>query len=148
MRYCRAICLAALPLVMVQAQSPKAENLVKRGIAYAKANGVAKLIDQTNRADGMYHVGSGSELYLYIYDLKGQMIANGFKTDLVGKNRWDAKDSDGKFYVREFLALAKSKGSGWVDYQYANPLDNKIELKTSYIELFEDHIYCCGTYKK
>ena len=148
MSYNRWMCLAALSCVLAQAQSPKAENIVKRAIAYAKANGVVKLVEQTNRPDGVYHVGSGSELYLYLYDLKGLMVANGYKTELVGKSRWDAKDPDGKFFVREFLAVAKSKGSGWVDYKYSNPLDSKIEAKTSYIELYEDHVFCCGTYKK
>ena len=148
MRYCRWMCLAVLPFVMAQAQSPKAETLVKRAIGYAKANGITKLVEQTNRPDGIYHVGSGSEMYLYIYDMKGLMVANGYKTDLVGKSRWDAKDPDGKYFVREFMALAKDKGSGWVDYKYSNPLDGKIELKTSYIEQFEDHVFCCGTYKK
>ena len=114
----------------------------------AKANGVEKLIEQTNRADGLFHVGSGSEMYLYIYDLNGMMKANGYKTDLVGKSRFDAKDPDGKFVVREFIKCAKSTGSGWVAYTYSNPLDGKLEHKTSYVERHQDLIFCCGTYQK
>ena len=30
---------------------------------------------------------------------KGLMVANGYKTELVGKSRWDAKDPDGKYRV-------------------------------------------------
>lgn len=148
MKIARAFVLSALSCLMAMAQSPRAETLVKKAIAYAQANGVEKLIAQTNSLDGRFHVGSGSEMYLYVYDLNGMMKANGFKTELVGKSRFDAKDPDGKFFVREFIKCAKTSGSGWVDYKYANPLDGKIELKTSYVELSEDLIFCCGTYKK
>jgi len=145
------ICLALFPFLLASAQAPapdKAEVLVKRAIGYAKQHGVEKLILQTNQANGVFHVGSGSEMYLYVYDLQGMMKANGYKTDLVGKSRLDAKDPDGKFFVKEFISVAKAGGKGWVDYKYSNPLTGKIEPKTSYIELHEGLIFCCGTYKK
>lgn len=145
------LALFLLPLQVASAQAPamnKAENLVKRAIAYAQQNGIDKLIQQTNQANGIFHVGSGGELYLYIYDLQGMMKANGFKTDLVGHSRFDAKDTEGKFFVREFINTVKTSGKGWVDYKYPNPLDGKVEEKTAYIEGFQELIFCCGTYRK
>ena len=151
MHYAPGISLLILPCLAASAQTPvpnKAETLVKRAIVYAAKNGTERLLQQTNQANGVFHVGAGSELYLYIYDLKGMMKANGYKTDLVGQSRFDAKDPDGKFFVREFIKVAQGPGHGWVDYKYANPMDGKIEAKTSYIELHDGLIFCCGTYKK
>lgn len=129
-----ALALAVLPCLIAQAQAQqgsKPERIVKRAIEYAKAHGVEQVIQQTNAANGVFHVGSGSELYLYIYDGKGVMKANGFKTELVGQNRFNAQDADGKYFVREMFKVVKGTGSGWVDYKYANPKDGKIEEKTS-----------------
>lgn len=151
MSIARIFTMAVLPFVMAGAQTQetsKAEILVKRAIAFAKQNGVDKLIQQTNQANGVFHVGSGGELYLYVYDLKGMMLANGYKTELVGQSRWDAKDPDGKFFVREFISTVKDSGKGWVNYKYANPTNGKLEAKTAYVQEYEGRIFCCGTYKK
>jgi signal transduction histidine kinase len=143
--------MAVLPFVVAGAQTAevgKAEILVKRAIAYAKQNGIEKVIQQTNQANGVFHVGSGGELYLYVYDLKGTMKANGYKTELVGQSRFDATDPDGKFFVREFIKTVKEAGKGWVNYKYSNPSNGKLEPKTAYVQEYEGLIFCCGTYKK
>ena len=151
MNIARILTMTVLPFVLAGAQTPeanRAEILVKRAIAYAKQNGVDKVIQQTNQANGVFHVGSGGELYLYIYDLKGMMKANGYKTELVGQSRFDATDPDGKFFVREFISTVKAAGKGWVNYKYANPSNGKLEPKTAYVQEYEGLIFCCGTYRK
>ena len=150
MGYLRSMALAALACLSVQAQHTpaQAEAIVKRAIGYAKQHGKDKLIQQTNQADGVFHVGSGSDLYLFVYDTQGLMLAIGFNpAAYVGKNRLDTKDPDGKAFVKEFITVAKTKGSGWVDYKYANPVSGKVEPKTSYVELADGIIYGCGVYK-
>jgi signal transduction histidine kinase len=125
----------------------QAENIVKRAIVYAQKNGLARLIQQTNQANGVFHVGSGSDLYLLVIDKKGIARANGYKVDIVGTNRLVVKDVDGKYYMRELLEQAKTKSSGWVDYKYADPINGKIEQKSTYFEIYEDVAICCGIYK-
>jgi len=150
---CSALALAALACLSLGAQAPaptpaQAETLVKRAVAYAKQHGIEKLINQTNQADGVFHVGSGSQLYIFIYDLKGVCKAIGYNTTaLVGKDRSDLKDPDGKMIVREFITTAKTKGQGWVDYKYPNPVNGKIEDKTSFVELSDGLIIGSGVYK-
>jgi signal transduction histidine kinase len=135
-----------------QAPAPTAEQakgIVKRAIAYAKQNGTEKLFQQTNQMGGIFYAGLGSEMYLFVYNPKGDMMAIGYNpATLVGKNRLDLKDPDGKAFVREFIAVAQKNGSGWVDYKYSNPVSKKVEAKTSYVELSDGLIYCCGIYKK
>lgn len=151
MRFSQLAGAFALPCLMASAQSseaPKAEALVKEAVAFAKQNGVAKLIQETNNGNGKFHVAAGSDLYIFIYDQKGVVQAIGYNTGaLVGKNRIDMKDPDGKMVIQELLKVANTKGKGWVDYKYPDPSDNKVKGKSSYVELFEGLIIGAGIYK-
>ena len=64
----------------------------------------------------------------------------------MGLNRFDAKDPDGKFYVREMIANAKTKGKGWTEYKYPDPKTGKVELKSTFVMLHEDMVICAGAY--
>jgi cytochrome c len=50
---------------------------------------------------------------------------------LIGKKLLDLKDQDGKYLIREMIGIASGPGSGWVNYKWPNPINNKIEDKTS-----------------
>lgn len=88
------------------------------------------------------------DLYPFIYDLSGKCVAHAARPALIGKNLIDLKDQDGKFLIREILAIAKGAGTGWVDYKWPNPLNNKIEDKSSYIERMSDYFVGVGIYKQ
>jgi len=143
------IVVLSCALAIAQTHTPaQAENIVHKAMEYAKQNGMAKLIEQTNQSDGRFHVGKGSDLYLFIYDQAGICLGMGFSPQgFVGVNRMSVKDQDGKQYIREFILLAKTKGNGWVDYKRLDPVTNKIESKTSYVELYDDLVLGCGIYK-
>jgi signal transduction histidine kinase len=126
----------------------KAQALVKAAIAFGRKNGVEALIRETNQTTGRFHAGSGAELYIFIYDQQGVCRAIGFDTARwVGKNRLDAKDADGKYFLRELLKVAREKGEGWVDYRYENPVTKALEAKTSYVEMVEGLVVGAGIYK-
>lgn len=151
MNYAKLFGAVMLPCVMASAQAPnaaQAEALVKQAVAFAKQNGMDKLIQETNQGSGKFHVAAGSELYIFIYDQQGVVKAIGYNTAaLVGKSRIDMKDPDGKMVIRELINVAKTKGSGWVDYKYPDPTDNKVKQKTSYVELSDGLIIGSGVYK-
>jgi signal transduction histidine kinase len=88
------------------------------------------------------------DLYPFIYDMSGKCVAHGARPALIGKNLIDLKDQDGKFLIREMVATSKGPGSGWVDYKWPNPLTNKIEDKSSYIEKMGDYFVGVGVYKQ
>jgi signal transduction histidine kinase len=88
------------------------------------------------------------DLYPFIYDLAGNCVAHGARPALIGKNLIDLKDQDGKYLIREMVAIAKGSGSGWVDYKWPNPLNNKIEDKSSYVERMGDYFVGVGIYKQ
>jgi signal transduction histidine kinase len=137
----------ALPLASQVAERPKAEALVKEGFAYLKAQGKAAFIAEVQKASGKFHTKPGTPLYLFVYDANGVVLAHGAEVNLLGINRLNVKDPDGKQYVKEFLVMGQKKGGGWVDYKRMNPEDKKIENKTSFILGEEGVLIGCGIYK-
>jgi signal transduction histidine kinase len=140
-----------LPCLMAWAQVPtqaQAKALVGQAVAFAKQNGVEKLIQETNQATGRFHVAAGSELYLFVFDQAGTCRAIGSDTEaLVGRNLMSARGPDGKFYIREIVRVAKTNGKGWVDYQYPNPRTGRVEHKISYVQWYKDLVLGAGVYK-
>lgn len=139
--------LLATVCMQAQDQKAKAQALVKEAVAFAKSNGKEALLKETNQGQGRFHVKGGSELYIFIYDMTGTCLGIGFQGQLVGQNRYNAKDPDGKYFLQELLETARTKGSGWVDYKYTNPVTQKIEAKTSYVEFLDGWMVGCGVYK-
>jgi signal transduction histidine kinase len=87
------------------------------------------------------------DLYPFIYDLSGRCVAHGARPALIGKNLLDLKDQDGKYLIREMIGIARGAGSGWVDYKWPNPINNKIEDKASYVEKMGDYFVGVGVYR-
>jgi len=126
------------------ADSPdQAIGLVKKAVAFYKANGLEKALDEFSNPQGQFKVG---EMYIFAYDLTGTMLAHP-NPALIGHNLTDVPDADGKFFRKEFVTVANSKGSGWIDYKYQNPKTKAMERKTTYVEKVDDIIICCGIFK-
>jgi signal transduction histidine kinase len=76
-------------------------------------------------------------------------MAHGGSAAIIGKNMKDLKDADGKLFIQEMMAAAKTKGSGWVDYKWKNPKTGEVLPKSSYVEKLGDNAFIgCGIYKK
>ena len=126
------------------ADSPdQAVRLVKKAVAFFKANGLEKALDEFSNPKGQFKEG---EVYIFAYDLTGTMLAHP-NPALIGHNLTDVPDADGKYFRKEFVTVALTKGSGWVDYKYQNPKTKIMEHKTTYVEKVDDIIICCGVFK-
>jgi cytochrome c len=121
-----------------------AKSLVKKAVAYVKYQGKEKAIAEISKPRGMFDKG---ELYVFAYDLQGVMVAHPKNPTLIGKSLIDVPDNEGKMFRKEIVEMAKSKGSGWVDYVYLNPETNEQEHKTTYFRKIGGLIICCGVYK-
>ena len=139
------VCLAGS--LAAQDQKAKALALVKEAIAFEHANGREALLKETNQGSGRFHVKGGDDLYIFVYDLKGTCLAIGFQSQMVGVNRWNVKDPDGKPFLQEIIKTGQAKGGGWVDYKYPNPKTGKIDAKTSFVEAVDGMVVGCGIYK-
>lgn len=128
-----------------------AKALVKQAVAFAKENGREKFFAEVRNPNGKFHFKEGVNkgLYIFVYDLKGVVLAHGVRLELTGKNRWNDKDPDGKFWIQEWTALVNKSGSGWIGYKEFNPADkNKIMDKSSFVELIDGMVVGCGIYGK
>jgi signal transduction histidine kinase len=138
--------LAAAPLGALanNATAAEATAMVKKGIAFIKANGRDKgYAEITNKAGSFVD----RDLYLVVYGLDGTVRAHGANEKMVGKNLIELKDIDGKAFVKERVELAQAKGTFWQDYKFTNPTTKKIEPKSMYCEKLEDSVVCGGIYK-
>lgn len=141
------ICALALPLAAqaeTKATAAEATAMVKKGIAFIKANGKEKGMAEISNKSGQF---VDRDLYLVVYGLDGTVRAHGANEKMIGKNLIDLKDIDGKEFVKERVELAKSKGTFWQDYKFTNPVTKKIEPKSMYCEKLDDAAVCGGIYK-
>ena len=126
------------------ATKDEANAMVKKGVAFIKANGKDKGYTEVSNKQGQFN---DRDLYLVVYGLDGVVRAHGANEKMVGKNLIELKDVDGKAFVKERVDLANAKGTFWQDYKFTNPVTKKIEPKTAYCEKLEDTVVCGGIYK-
>jgi len=123
----------------------EAEALVKKAVAYIKANGRDKAFAEIGNSKGLF---VDRDLYVFVYDMNGKCVAHGFNAKMVGKDLIEMKDADGKYFVKERIEIAKAKGKGWQDYKFTDPLTKQIENKLAYVEKLDDLIVGSGIYKQ
>jgi signal transduction histidine kinase len=122
----------------------QATAMVKKGVAFIKANGTDKGYAEITSKQGSFRF---EDLYLVVYGLDGTVHAHGANEKMVGRNLIELKDVDGKPFVKERVEMAKTKTSFWQDYKFTNPENKKIEPKTMYCETLEQTVVCGGIYK-
>jgi cytochrome c len=122
----------------------EAEALVKKAVAFMKANGKDKALAEFSNPKGQF---VDRDLYIFVYDMNGKCVAHGANQKMIGIDLIGMKDPDGKEYVKERVEIAKTKGKGWQDYRFPNPISKKIEQKSAYIEKVDTLIVGCGAYK-
>ena len=87
----------------------------------------------------------GNNGYFWINDTDAVIIMHPFKPQLNGKDLINYKDKGGKKIFKEFAALAKTKGEGFVDYVWPKPEFEKPQAKVSFVKLFEPYNWVIGT---
>ena len=122
----------------------EAEKMVKKAVALAKAKGNDAAFAEINNKNGQF---TDKDLYVFVYDMGGKVMAHGLNQKMIGKELIDMKDADGKEFVKERVEIAKTKGSGWQDYKFTDPITKMIEHKRAYVERNGGLIFGCGIYK-
>ncbi|MGV8057067.1 MAG: cache domain-containing protein [Smithellaceae bacterium] len=128
----------------------EAKALVKKAIAFHKANGKEKTIAEINNPKGQFIY---KDLYVVMtaFDEKTNMsLAHPYTPGIIGKNFINIKDATGKEFAKELSNVAMTKGSGIVEFKWANPKTKKIESKVSYLEVptpGANYYLSCGYYK-
>jgi len=140
------ICLLTTGFVYAaeKGTAKEAQDLVAKAIAYYKANGKDKAFAAINDPKGQF---AKKDLYVFVFDFNSVCLAHGANKALIGKNLTELKDSNGKQFINEMSQGAKTKGKGWIDYNWTNPTTKKIEAKSSYYVKEGNMYFGCGIYK-
>jgi cytochrome c len=124
---------------------PEAEALVKKAVAYIKANGKEKAFAEISNPNGKF---VNKDMYVTVYDMNGVCLAHGFNQKMIGKNMMDLKDPDGKAMVKEKVDLARSgQEKFWQHYKWPDPVTKTIKNKAMYVEKTGEFLVACGIYE-
>ncbi len=88
------------------------------------------------------------DLYVFVLNMQGTIVAHGANKGLIGKPFINLKDPEGKPFIQDMLTMAQTNGAGWVDYHWANPVTKKVEAKSTFVEKVGDVIVGVGIYKE
>jgi cytochrome c len=140
------IALAPAGIVRADGAPTKDEVVaqVKKAVQFYQANGREKTLAELNNKDGMFAKGQD---YVDVHDTSGVCVAHPVSPGIVGLNRLDQADPNGKQFIKEIVEAAKTKPNGWITFMRKNPMSGKIEKKLAYWERKDDLIFKAGTYE-
>jgi signal transduction histidine kinase len=72
--------------------------------------------------------------YFFIETLDAWMVAHAIKPELIGTNRINIQDENGKYYVQDMVDFIEYTGYGFVNYYYLNPTTNKVSYKLAFVK--------------
>lgn len=123
----------------------EAQELVAKAIAQMKADGMDKTVKAINDRTPGWEKG---DLFVFVYDYKGTMLAMGPNKKMVGKNLIDMKDVDGMPLAKGMIDMVKAKKKGWYGpYKFSNPQTSTYEYKKAYCEqAVGETLACVGIY--
>lgn len=125
-----------------EANREAAEDLVKKGYAYMKRHGEdAARAEFTGPTKNDFRFG---DLYLFVYDMKGNCIAHGGNETYVGQNHFNKLDQDGRPYIQEYIDEVKNKDNGWVDAKLNNSFQSAFVQKITLG--LNSYVIGCGLY--
>jgi cytochrome c len=121
-----------------------AQALVKKAVSYYKEVGKDKAIAEIGNLKGTL---TNKDLYVFVYDLNGNLVMHPHTKALIGKNSLAYKDPDGKLFNKEIIDKAKASGSGWVDFKYFHVQTKKVVPKTAYLEKVDNLVFVSSAVK-
>jgi cytochrome c len=128
--------------------SPRSKNQAKKwveqAIAFYKVSGKRIALAAFTDLSGMF---VKDEIYIFVLNPKGTMLAHGVNEKFVGEEFIDLMDSDGKRFIKEIVDTANANGSGWVEYKWYNPVTREWRPKIVYFEKIDNLIICTGVYE-
>lgn len=120
-----AVMASVVLAVSVMAESTVKDECValcKDAAKFMNEKGFYPTVFEINKKDGKF---VSKNTYVFLVDLEGHLLAHPFNQQYIGMDMTGNKDSNGKLFVQEYIAVAKSKGEGWTEYLYPTPEELK-----------------------
>jgi cytochrome c len=132
-------------LTVPRGSAKQAQALLDKAVSYLQEQPPEKAYAAFNNQKGRFVEG---DLYVFVFDLEtGIMHAHGGRPEgLVGMNVLDLRDASGKPLIREMVEVARTKGSGNVEYMWLNYRINHLETKNSFIQRVGNNVVGVGYY--
>ncbi|BAL24404.1 cache domain-containing protein [Azoarcus sp. KH32C] len=86
----------------------------------------------------------GDDGYFFAYDVTGLSLVHPRQTELVGRNLWDKKDSEGLPVIQRLIEVAAS-GDGFLQYKWRKPSSDKETDKLGYVVSLDRWGWVFGT---
>jgi len=135
------VCTAMITMLMVnpaiaQQSAPTSEKakqieiLVNEAAGLIERTGKASAFEEFKKKDTRWFSG---DTYLFVYDLKSNVLFNAAFPEREGTNTTGQKDANGKLFHHAFIQMVHSLGSGWVDYMFPKPGQTQPSQKWAYV---------------
>ena len=95
-------------------------------------------------ADLLRELKYGDEGYFWAHTMEGINVVLYGRKDIEGKNRLDAQDVKGNFFVKEMIAKAAA-GGGYLEYWYEKKGGSQPQPKRSYVLPFKPFGWLVGS---
>lgn len=139
--------------VMMEDRKDRTFNLVETAYTIVEnydkqaKNGEISEAEAKKRASSAIRaVRYGADDYFWINDMAPAMVMHPMRPALEGADLTKIADPNGKLLFMDMVAIAKTKGEGFVDYMWAKPGDDKTPYpKLSYIKQYQPWGWIIGT---
>ena len=122
-----------------QGTPEEAQAMAEAAAALFHADGAEASFDAYTNAPEFHD----RDLYVFVLDGNGMVAAHGANQAFVGRDVSDLRDPTGTLFNQAILAI---EDTGWVDYQWQNPVSGNVEPKTSYIVNVGEYWIGVGAY--
>ena len=112
------------------ANPAEARALAERAAAHLESVGPNKAFRAFMDPNGEF---IDRDLYVFVIDFNGVLIASGGFPNSIGSVVVDARDRNGRPFIREMLQLAREQNSGWIEYEMIHPCTGEMTPKISYV---------------
>jgi len=136
-RWLRSVMTAAMAILIAvgaafaqqRGTEAEAQKMVQDAITHVKQVGAQKAFEEFSARDGKWQ---HKDLYVFCYNMTGTCVCQGDNRALIGKNLFDFKSPDGQYIFHKMAEVSQSQGSGWMEYQWVDPMTKKMTTKRTF----------------
>lgn len=114
-----------------QEKDKLARDMVEKIILSIKINGLESVLADINNANSIYQ---SNDFTVFCIDFEGNTLANSTFEAYRGKNVLEIQDPKGRYFVKEYIQIAKEKGEGFLEYQFMLPNKKKVGPKRCFVK--------------
>lgn len=70
-------------------------------------------------------------------DFNGLCLANGAFPKFAGQNHLELRDTKDRYFIKDAIAIAKTKGGGWLEWTFTDPETKKTGMRKGWVQRVE-----------